>query len=289
MTLPDIYSAKAILQWFHDMGADESIASHPTDWTTAPPPPESTPQKPSNISQIKENIPIQAADVAAIMGTPPASPAVNASLASLIDQARQSADSAQTLEQLEAAVRSFEGCALKKMAKNTVFCDGNPQADIMLIGEAPGAEEDAQGIPFCGTSGKLLDAMLASIGLSRQQNVYITNTLFWRPPGNRTPSPDELAICLPFVERHIALFAPKLIILAGGTATKVLLDAKTGITRLRGKPYHYKNQYFYNEVPLRALFHPSYLLRQPAQKSLAWSDLQEIAHIISQLPSLKLN
>lgn len=143
----------------------------------------------------------------------------------------------------------------------------------MIIGEAPGVQEDAQGIPFCGPSGMLLDKMLASIGLSRSENAYISNTVFWRPPGNRTPSPEETAICLPFVEKHIALVNPALLILAGGVATTTLLQKDQSISRLRGKLYDYTNPYLSKPIPTLLTYHPSYLLRSPAQKSLAWQDL----------------
>lgn len=285
---PDIQITQALLQWYRDMGVDECTSSTPTDWMAAPPPVQVAAEpKPSGPAVIAS---ISPADIQSVMEPASATGAViNASLAATLAEARELAGNASSLPQLEAAIRSFEGCALKKMAKNTVFCDGQPDADIMFIGEAPGADEDAQGIPFCGISGRLLDEMMKAIGLSRQTNAYITNTLFWRPPGNRTPTPDELAICLPFVEKHIALFKPKLIIMVGGTATKALLDDKAGITRLRGKPLKYKNQYLDADIPVRAIFHPSYLLRQPAQKALVWNDLLEIKQVMGALPSSKLH
>ncbi len=199
-----------------------------------------------------------------------------------VAEARRLADDADTLKSLEEAVRGFEGCSLKKLATNTVFSDGNPDADIMLIGEAPGAQEDIQGIPFCGPSGQLLDKMLASISLSRKENVYISNTLFWRPPGNRQPTKEELAICQPFVEKHIALIAPKLLILSGGTAVGALLQKSVGITKLRGRMHEYINPYLRQAVPVAVLFHPSYLLRSPGQKRLAWHDLLMMKHYLKE-------
>lgn len=180
-----------------------------------------------------------------------------------------------TLDQLKEAVFAFDGCDLKKNATNTVFCDGDPASKIMLIGEAPGEQEDLRGIPFCGRSGKLLDKMLEAIGLNRNC-VYITNTVFWRPPGNRKPSFEETAICRPFLEHHIRLVAPKLIILVGGTAASSVLDTNVGVSQLRGKFYQYSNRYIGSSIAATVIFHPAYLLRQPMQKKLAWEDLQSI-------------
>lgn len=191
----------------------------------------------------------------------------------LMQLSKSLADQANSLSELEDAVRDFTHLSICKTATNTVFCDGQANSDIMMIGEAPGAEEDKQGIPFCGASGKLLDQMLECIGLSRQKNFYITNTLFWRPPGNRRPTPEEINICKPFVEKHIALFKPKLIILIGGTAITSVLASKQGITKMRGKFFDYSNGYTEETTKLTALFHPSYLLRSPGQKRLAWQDL----------------
>ena len=184
-----------------------------------------------------------------------------------------------SLTQLKTLVSNFDGCELKKNATNTVFCDGNPSSKIMLIGEAPGQTEDMEGIPFCGRSGKLLDKMLLSIGLDRTK-VYITNTVFWRPPGNRKPTQEETDLCKPFVEYHIKLVDPKLIILVGGTAASSVLGVDTGISRLRGKIYQYKNQYINRHIDATAIFHPAYLLRQPGQKKVAWQDLQFIKEYI---------
>lgn len=178
-----------------------------------------------------------------------------------------------TLEALQEALQAFEGCPLKQTALHTVFADGNPQASVMLVGEAPGADEDRLGRPFVGMSGQLLDKMFSRIGLSRTENLYISNILPWRPPGNRQPTPSEITSCLPFIERHISLIKPKILVLVGGTACKALLRSTEGITRLRGKWVAYQNAYL--ETPLKALaiYHPAYLLRSPAQKRYAWQDL----------------
>ena len=172
-----------------------------------------------------------------------------------------------------AMVQSFDGCDLKKTASNLVFADGNPAADIMLIGEAPGADEDRQGKPFVGASGQLLDKMLASIGLDRTA-VYISNIIPWRPPGNRTPTSEEVAMFLPVIKRHIDLIAPKIVITLGGSSTKALLSTTEGILKLRGQWRDYDVNG--TAVPMMAMLHPAYLLRTPAQKSLAWRDLRQL-------------
>lgn len=198
------------------------------------------------------------------------------SIAAAIAEARALADAATDLASLEAAVRGFEGCPLKKTATNTVFARGAAESRVVFIGEAPGAEEDKMGVPFCGPSGQLLDTMLKYIGLNDSNGFYITNTIFWRPPGNRQPTPEEIAVCKPLVEKHIALLNPKVIVLVGGTATKALLETSEGITRLRGKQFDYANPYMKESVPVRAIFHPSYLLRQPLAKKDVWADLLTI-------------
>ena len=194
---------------------------------------------------------------------------------------KKQADNCDDLSKLEETVKAFKGLSITKTATNTVFSDGNPDSEIMLIGEAPGAEEDAQAIPFCGASGKMLDQMLSYIGLLREKNFYITNSVFWRPPGNRRPTPEELAVCSAFVEKHISLINPKLIILIGGTAITSVLKEKQGITKLRGKFFEYSNSYISSPIPTTAIFHPSYLLRSPGQKRLAWQDLLVIKKYIS--------
>ena len=184
--------------------------------------------------------------------------------------AREIAAQCQTLDELRAALEQFDGCTLKKTAKNLVFADGNPDARVMLVGEAPGRDEDLQGLPFVGRSGQLLDRMLVAIGLDRT-SVYISNILPWRPPGNRTPTPAEQAICQPFIERHIELADPDFLVFLGGVSAKQLLNTTTGIMKLRGKWTQYRAGN--KEIPALPTFHPAYLLRQSAQKRLAWRDL----------------
>ena len=201
------------------------------------------------------------------------------------DRGRALADASKDLESLRAALENFEGCGLKKTAKSLVFGDGNPFAEVMFIGEAPGADEDRDGIPFVGVSGKLLDRMIASIGLDRQ-SVYITNILPWRPPGNREPTRGEIAACLPFICRHIALVDPKILVLVGGTSAKTLLGRKEGIMRLRGRWMPLGSGKLDRPIPALAMFHPAFLLRSPGQKATAWKDLLMIK---AKLRSLDIN
>lgn len=188
----------------------------------------------------------------------------------MVQSARDIAAACQSLEALREALERFEGCSLKHTAKNLVFADGNPQARIMLIGEAPGRDEDLEGRPFVGPSGQLLDKMLAAIGLDRGL-VYIANTLPWRPPGNRPPTSAEISICEPFIQRQIELVDPAMLVCLGGVASKQMLKSDLGIMKLRGRWMNYEISG--RNVPVLPLFHPAYLLRQPAQKRLAWRDL----------------
>lgn len=250
------------LKWQLQMGIDEVIAPQTKDRT-------------------KRNI---KAEQPAVNNTPLVAGTANISNPNAAKQnTLRIAQSCNDIESLKAAIYNFQDLSIAKTATNTVFGDGNVNSEIMLIGEAPGAEEDLQGIPFCGPSGQLLDQMLACIGLSRQQNFYITNTIFWRPPGNRRPTPEELAICLPFVEKHIALIQPKIIVLVGGTAIASLLNSKEGITTMRGKFFDYQNQYLSMPVKTTAIFHPSYLLRSPGQKRIAWQDMLMLQQYIKDI------
>ncbi len=195
---------------------------------------------------------------------------------------RECAQSCQTLDDLRQALDAFDGCPLKETAMNLVFADGNPQAPVMLIGEAPGADEDRQGLPFVGVSGQLLDRMIAAIGLNRE-NTYISNILPWRPPGNRNPAPDEIAVCLPFIERHIELVHPKILVFIGGVAAKTLLGVKESIGKLRGQWFAYQSSGLARPITARATFHPAYLLRSPGQKRKAWQDLLDIEATLKTL------
>jgi DNA polymerase len=179
-----------------------------------------------------------------------------------------------SLDELRAALETFDGCPLKATATKLCFADGSPGAELMLIGEAPGAEEDVRGLPFVGPSGQLLDRILAAAGFARSA-VWITNCIFWRPPGNRAPQGAEIAICQPFVERQIELLAPRSILFVGGMSARTLLGLTDGVTRLRGRRYLYTSPEG-RTTPARVTFHPAYLLRTPANKKLVWRDLLQV-------------
>ncbi|MBX7197853.1 MAG: uracil-DNA glycosylase [Rhodospirillaceae bacterium] len=252
----------ALLRWYIDAGVDECIGDAPVDRLTKRAPAPATPSAaaPAPVT------------MRPAMPVPAAMPADADALAAAV----RAAQAATTVAELRAAVEGYDGCGLKKFASRTVFADGNPEAPVMFVGEAPGADEDRQGLPFVGVSGKLLDRMLASIGLARETNAYITNIVFWRPPGNRAPTDEEIACCLPFVRRHIELVDPQVLVLVGGMSAKTLLGKPTGITRLRGHWYEYETPGLPRPVPTTALFHPAYLLRSPDQKRFAWRDLISI-------------
>jgi uracil-DNA glycosylase len=269
----------ALLRWYVDQGLDEAIAEAPVDRFAMPAP-----------------APVAAAAPAAKAPTRPAAPTplrtsspppvarapVPIESPQLVEDARALAESCRTLAELEAAVRGFEGCALKRTAKNTVFADGTPGAPVMIVGEAPGADEDRLGKPFVGVSGQLMDRMMEAIGLTRAGGFYITNILFWRPPGNRTPTLAEQAMCLAFTRRHIELARPKILVLAGGTSVKAVLDTTEAITRMRGKWVNYRLSGG-TELPAMPTFHPAYLLRTPASKRLSWLDLLAIDKKLREL------
>ncbi len=251
-------SDRAWLAWYLEAGVDEAIDAAPVDRFALGDEQSRQRQAPT--------IPEPPAQAAA--PPPPKLVARDA----LEATARALAGSADTIEDLARTFAAFDGVDLKATAKNFVFADGNPEAAIMFIGEAPGAEEDRQGLPFVGPAGRLLDLMLAAIGLDRA-GVYITNILPWRPPGNRNPTDAETTACLPFIERHIELAGPRILIPVGGTAAKALLNTREGIMKLRGRWLTYATPGMATAIPARAILHPAYLLRSPAQKRDAWRDL----------------
>ncbi|HLI12927.1 MAG TPA: uracil-DNA glycosylase [Alphaproteobacteria bacterium] len=266
----------AALAWQVAAGADEAIGE-------APVPRYRGPHKPTGARPAAEPappMPGEPATAAKRDAAPPprressASPRLAAS-AEASRTARHLAEAAQSLQALEDALKAFDGCPLKETATNLVFGDGNPRADVMLVGEAPGADEDRLGKPFVGVSGQLLDRMLGWIGLDRT-NFYITNVLYWRPPGNRQPTAAEIAACLPFVERHIELVDPRLLIFVGAASAKTLLGRSEGIMRLRGQWFQYQSRGMARPIPATAIYHPAYLLRTPMQKREAWRDLLAI-------------
>lgn len=197
-------------------------------------------------------------------------------------EARERAAAAGSIEALAEVIRNFEGSPLKASCENTVVYDGIAGAGLMVIGEGPGAEEDRRGLPFVGRAGQLLDKMLAAIGRSRTENALITNVNYWRPPGNRNPEADELAVCRPFVDRMIELGKPKLIIAAGGVPAVSLLASREGIMKLRGNEYAYSTPGGFS-VPIIPILHPAYLLRRPQDKSRAWRDLLTIETRLEEL------
>jgi DNA polymerase len=255
--MPNRQELVDLLEWYVAMGVDEAIGEVPFDRLA---PVAAAAEPPSLPPASRAKLP------------PPAAAPLAAAPSADVASAQRCAAAASNLDELRAAVTAFEGCGLKRTATHTVFADGNPAAEVMVIGEAPGADEDRLGRPFVGRSGQLLDRMLAAIGLTRAQNVYITNILFWRPPGNRKPTEAEIAACLPFVWRHIALLAPKIVVLCGGTATAALLGRVEGITRLRGRWFDLALPGSAQTVPTLTTYHPSFLLRAPARKSEAWRD-----------------
>ena len=270
-----------LLRFYVEAGVDEAIGPSPVDRTRvmARAASQSTPSGPQ--PGVRSGAQIGAlAGAQSPSATSPPFPL--ASRNEIVKSARMLAAEATTLADLKRALERFEGCALRLTATNTVFGDGNPQAPVMFVGEAPGAEEDRQGLPFVGVSGKLLDRMLAAIGLDRD-SAYITNVLPWRPPGNRSPTAAEIASCLPFVERHIELVAPEILVMVGGIAAKALLGKTEGIMKLRGRWFNFETAGMVRPIPATATFHPAYLLRSPAQKRESWRDFLEIKERLSAI------
>ncbi len=266
--------ATALLQWYVQMGVDEAMSEEATDWFAESEKQQKARQAPTATTETAAPAKGRASLLPRDEGQSPARPdpaPVRAD--NVVHDARTLAEGCKTLEELKDALADFNGCGLKRTAKNLVFADGSPEAPLMLIGEAPGRDEDLQGVPFVGRSGQLLDRMLAAIGRDRS-NAYITNVIPWRPPGNRAPTPAETAICRPFIERQIALVDPAVIVFLGGVAAKEMLATTTGIMRLRGTWRTYPPDGGHYRA--NATLHPAYLLRQPAQKKLAWRDFLEI-------------
>ena len=247
----------AALRWLAEAGADEAILPQARNRFAARP--ESRPRRPPRSATVAPTKP-RGASVPMALESPEAA----------TESARALAASCGTLDELREAMSRFDGCALRHTATHLVFGDGNPAGRVMFVGEAPGADEDREGLPFVGVSGQLLDRMIAAVGLDRR-SAYITNILPWRPPGNRKPDAAEVTICVPFIRRHIELAGPEILVLVGGTAASTLLDRREGITRLRGRWLTYTLES--GEIPALPIYHPAYLLRQPALKRQAWQDL----------------
>jgi DNA polymerase len=265
----------AVLDFYRHVGVDLAFDAEPHDRyadSAAPKPAASAPVALAPAGQPAAPPRAPTASLAPPRGGAPVNPLLAADISHIAASAAQSAAAARDLDDLRARLDAFEGCALKTTAMRMVFEDGARDARVMCVGEAPGAEEDREGRPFVGRAGQLLDRMLAAIGLDRK-SVYIANIVPWRPPGNRTPTPQEAAACLPFIRRQIELVDPDFLICLGAPSMQALLEVKDGILKNRGK---WRRFHTGRDIPAMAMLHPAYLLRQPAQKKLAWRDLQAL-------------
>jgi uracil-DNA glycosylase family 4 len=269
-------AARELLSFYAEAGVDALVGETPVDWLAAaqlgsaqPGPEPARPPLAPPAEPRRGPAPVTAAPGAAA----PASPDV------AVMAAREAARSAASLDELRAILTAFEGCALRTTAKQLVFADGNPQARVMFVGEAPGREEDIEGLPFVGRSGKLLDLMMAAINLNRT-TAYIANIIPWRPPGNRTPTPQESQICLPFTLRQIELANPDILVCLGGPSAQTLLNVKDGIKRTRGKWFTFHTGT--REIRAIATFHPAYLLRSPIEKRFAWRDFLAVKKALEE-------
>ena len=259
----DPRALESLLAFWADAGVDTSYEDAPVNRLAAPvrpPQPTSRAAAPQVVARTEQAPGIQQASAQG--------PDISAAIA----EARRIAAECETLEALAAAIAAFDGCGLKfEGARQAVFARGEPNAPLMVIGEGPGAEEDVQGLPFVGRAGKLLDKMIGAAGLTGR--VFITNTVYWRPPGNRTPTPQEQMVCQPFLERSIALVKPKVLLLAGGASAKSVLQKSEGILSLRGRWFDWTSSDGAMTLPAMPTLHPAFLLRQPGAKKRAWTDL----------------
>jgi len=263
--------AAQLLAWYSEMGVDVAVEDAPQDrFAESAAATEVAPQPRSPAAESRER-PLPGIDSAPPPLVVPAS--VTRSQDAAVSDARELARTAANLDDLRAILEGYEGVALRKTATRLVFADGNPAARVMLVGEAPGKDEDREGLPFVGRAGQLLDRMLAAIGLDRT-GVYIANIVPWRPPGNRTPTPQETQLCLPFIQRQIELANPDVLVLLGGSAAAGLTGAKDGILRMRGRWLDYDTGT--RTIKALATLHPAYLLRTPSQKKLAWRDFRAL-------------
>jgi DNA polymerase len=261
-------AARDILDFYAEAGVEGLVGEQAVDHFAAPT--AETPRvAPSRAPEIKSASSVVAPGIA-----PPAPDVATM-------EAREAVKSVQTLDELRIVLGRFEGCALRATATQLVFADGNPGARVMFVGEAPGRDEDIEGLPFVGRSGKLLDRMLAAIGLARAE-VYIANIIPWRPPGNRTPTPQESQICLPFVKKQIELVDPDVLVCLGGPSATTLLNIREGITKTRGRWFNYDTGR--REIRSVPTFHPAFLLRSPLQKRLAWRDFLAIKQALAASP-----
>jgi uracil-DNA glycosylase len=254
-------AAAQLLAWYAEMGVDIALDDEPRNRFGEAPPAPVVQAPPQPEPRVREAAPMQPASVLALPHE------------QVLGDARNAAASASTLEELRALLESYEAIGLRRTATQLVFADGNPAARVMMVGEAPGREEDREGTPFVGPAGQLLDRMLAAIGLDRS-GVYIANVVPWRPPGNRTPTVQEMELCLPFIRRQIELAAPDILVILGGSALSALTGSKEGILKARGRWTDYEAGA--RTIPALATLHPAYLLRTPLQKRLAWRDFRAL-------------
>ena len=265
---------RQLLAFYLEAGVDCALTDEPVDRLAEPDGVPAAAPRETAPPKIVREMPAAAPPVPRSETTP----APEAAIAS----AREAARTAPTLEALRSLLENFDGCALKHTATRLVFADGNPQARVMFVGEAPGRDEDIEGLPFVGRSGKLLDRMIAAIGLDRSK-AYIANVIPWRPPGNRTPTPQETQVCLPFIQRQIELVNPDVLVTLGNPSTQALLGTREGIMRTRGKWFDYDTGT--RTIRAIATFHPAYLLRSPSYKRMTWQDLRAIAKALEQVNS----
>jgi uracil-DNA glycosylase len=266
-------TVKQLLAFYLEAGVDCALVDEPAN-RQAEPDPVPAPALPRESAPPRGSREMPAA-------APPVPRSETTTLApdAAIASAREAARTAPTLEALRTLLENFDGCALKHTATRLVFADGNPQARVMFVGEAPGRDEDIEGLPFVGRSGKLLDRMIAAIGLDRSK-AYIANVIPWRPPGNRTPTPQETQVCLPFIQRQIELVNPDVLVTLGNPSTQALLSTREGIMRTRGKWFDYDTGT--RTIRSIATFHPAYLLRSPSYKRMTWLDLRAVAKALEQ-------
>jgi uracil-DNA glycosylase len=287
----DLTALLTMLSWQVSAGADEAIEEQPLDRYKASlafPAAKSAPAQLSEapLAQVQPAALVKPASPPPAAARPAAKPATTTPAplpkGAAAASARELANAAKSLDELVEALAAFDGCALKKTATNLVFGDGNPQARVMFVGEAPGADEDRAGKPFVGVSGQLLDRMVSWIGLDRTR-FYITNIIYWRPPGNRTPTSDEVAACQPFIARHIELVNPAVLITVGGPSTEALLRRGEGISRAHGRWFDYQTPGLATPIPAMPMFHPAFLLRSAGQKRGAWRDLLMLEQKLAEL------
>jgi len=262
-------AARELLDFYTEAGVDALVGEAPADRLATARAETVTVDAAAPLPERQPVTRLQPSLLEAPLAAAPVAPAPDLALMA----AREAARSAASLDELRAMLEKFEGCALRTTAKQLVFADGNPRARVMFVGEAPGREEDLEGLPFVGRSGKLLDQMIAAIGLDRT-SAYIANIIPWRPPGNRTPTPQESQICLPFILRQIELANPDVLVCLGGPSSQTLLGVKEGIKRTRGRWFNFHTGT--REIRAIATFHPAYLLRSPLEKRFAWRDFLAI-------------